>query len=332
MGSSVLDVADGEYYKYQYFNALWVIMMLFGSVAALYYIISAVDLLMDLFVREPVSLRKYGANKGYWAVVAGCTDKVGKEIALQLADKGFNLLLLSQEMPKLEHVRKEIEAKAMKAEVHAVDFNCCTKTQWQHIHRIVENKDISVLGNLSHTLTIISVVNNIDTCHSAPVFFDKEDIELCNGMVQANVSAMMNLIRIVVPQMQQRKNGLIINVGSFAAMRSLPFFSVYAGTKSFVKTFSQSLAYELEADGIMVLHVFSFGAIASLIAANKYFPNIASPQQYVHCMFDRLGLRCGAPDSHTSIPYYPHSLLNFISSCLWDPFHAKNVLSGKGYI
>ncbi|KAJ2054552.1 hypothetical protein GGI08_004533, partial [Coemansia sp. S2] len=90
--------------------------------------------------------------------------------------------------------------------------------------------------------------NNVGLCHENPTFFDEEEQDKCNDMVEVNVNTMMDLTRIVVPQMQQRKNGLIINLGSFAAMRSMPFLSVYAGTKGFVKTYSQSLAYELEPD------------------------------------------------------------------------------------
>ncbi|KAJ2000325.1 hypothetical protein H4R26_004667, partial [Coemansia thaxteri] len=53
--------------------------------------------------------------------------------------------------------------------------------------------------------------------------------------------------------------------------------------------------------------------------------SVPSPEQYAHCVFDRLGLKCGASDSHTTIPYFPHSLLNYVFSCLWDPVHAKPV-------
>ncbi|KAJ2345184.1 hypothetical protein GGH91_002618, partial [Coemansia sp. RSA 2671] len=63
----MLDFFDNEYYKYQSFNVMWVIMMLYGSVASFYYIINAIDVLMDLFVREAISFESYGAGKGYWA-------------------------------------------------------------------------------------------------------------------------------------------------------------------------------------------------------------------------------------------------------------------------
>ncbi|KAJ2321065.1 hypothetical protein IWW52_000981 [Coemansia sp. RSA 2704] len=258
MGMAVSDLMDNEFYKYKSFkyvayDALWVIMMLYGSVAALYYVISAADLLMDLFVRDPVSFEKYGANEGHWAVVAGCTDEVGKEMALQLADKGFNLMLLAPD-----------------------------STQLQSLEKIV--------------------VNNTSVCHAAPTFFDEEDQSLCDKIVEANVTSTMNITRIVVPQMQARSNGLIINMGSFTAMRSMPFLSVYAGSKGFVKTFSQSLAYELEPQGIMVSYVFGLADVARMFGRSDYSATNPAPALYVQSVFDRLGLKCGAPESHTTIP------------------------------
>ncbi|KAJ2857358.1 hypothetical protein J3B02_001057 [Coemansia erecta] len=251
-------------------------MMLYGSVASLYYVINAMDMLLDLFVRDPVPLERFGAGKGFWAVVTGCTDGIGKEMALQLADKGFNIIMLSRTSSKLEKMQQ-------------------------------------------------SIVNNVGLCHKNPIFFDEESESLCNDMVEVNINTMMSITRIVVPQMQKRKNGLIINMGSFAALRSLPFLSVYAGTKGFVKTYTQSLAYELEPDNIMVSHIFSFWVTSKMSGYREPTLSVPSPEQYVRCVFDRLGLRCGAFDSHTTIPYYPHSLLSYIVSCLWDPMHAKGI-------
>ncbi|KAJ2089209.1 hypothetical protein GGI09_006299 [Coemansia sp. S100] len=197
--------------------------------------------------------------------------------------------------------------KGVEARSYAVDFTKCTELQWSEIKSLVQQEEVSVL------------VNNVGLCHENPTFFDEEEQDKCNDMVEVNVNTMMDLTRIVVPQMQQRKNGLIINLGSFAAMRSMPFLSVYAGTKGFVKTYSQSLAYELEPDGITVSHLLSFWVTSKMSGYREPTLSIPSPEQYVQRVFNRLGLKCGASDSHTTLPYYPHSILNFVVSCLWDP-------------
>ncbi|KAJ2291001.1 hypothetical protein IW141_002928, partial [Coemansia sp. RSA 355] len=55
MAMATLEFVNNEDLIYQSFNVIWVFMMLFGSVASLYYVISAADMLMDLFVRDPIS-------------------------------------------------------------------------------------------------------------------------------------------------------------------------------------------------------------------------------------------------------------------------------------
>ncbi|KAI9504178.1 hypothetical protein BX070DRAFT_177580, partial [Coemansia spiralis] len=215
-------------------------------------------------------------------VVTGCTDGIGKEMALQLADKGFNIILLSRTPEKLEQVKQGIESKGAKAIAYAVDFASCSSQRWDEIATIINSNEVSVL------------VNNVGVCHKNQIFFDKEKHAACDDIVKVNVNSMMDITRIVVPQMQTRKNGLIINLGSFAAMRAMGFLSVYAASKSFIKTFSQSLAYELEPDGIMVTHIYCSWVASKMSGYRKPTLSIPSAETFVKALFDHLGLRCGA--------------------------------------
>ncbi|ORX73790.1 hypothetical protein DL89DRAFT_263804 [Linderina pennispora] len=228
METSAVEAISDAYIKYQSFNSLWIIMMLYGSVAG--------------------NFDKFGAGKGFWAVVTGSLGS--------------------------------LEKRGVMARSYAVDFSRCTEKQWADIGELV---------------------NSEQSEHS-----------------KINISTMMNMTRLIVPQLRERKTGLILNMGSFAALRSLPFLSVYAGTKGFVKTM-------LEPDGITVSHVFSFWVTSKMSGFRNPTLSVPTPETYVQCTFDRLGLRCGATDSFTTIPYWPHSILNFIVSCLWDPRHAPPV-------
>ncbi|KAJ2241265.1 hypothetical protein GGH97_004350, partial [Coemansia sp. RSA 475] len=118
--------------------------------------------------------------------------------------------------------------------------------------------------------------NNINVCHQAPTFFDEEEKLDCDNIVNANVTSLMSMIRTVVPQMQERQNGLIINMDSFTSMRSMPFMSVYAGTKGFVKSFTLSLAPELESDGIMVFCVLGLSDISKMFGIKTHSLTVPS--------------------------------------------------------
>jgi 17beta-estradiol 17-dehydrogenase / very-long-chain 3-oxoacyl-CoA reductase len=54
-----------------------------------------------------VTVERYGP-KGSWAVVTGCTDRIGKAFALELASRGFNLVLISRNIDKLNAISKEV--------------------------------------------------------------------------------------------------------------------------------------------------------------------------------------------------------------------------------
>ena len=51
---------------------------------------------------------QYGSKEKAWAVVTGASDGIGAEISKQLAEKGFNIVLVSRSEDKLKQVASEI--------------------------------------------------------------------------------------------------------------------------------------------------------------------------------------------------------------------------------
>ena len=60
-----------------------------------------------------LTLERYG-GKGSWGVVTGATDGIGKAAAIYLAREGFNVVLISRTMSKLEQVANELKEEAKK--------------------------------------------------------------------------------------------------------------------------------------------------------------------------------------------------------------------------
>lgn len=84
-----------------------------GSITTLFFLSRLIHVILDLAVLPGKSLSSYGANPktpgaGSWAVVTGATDGIGREYALQLANKGFNIFLASRSPEKLGKVAGEI--------------------------------------------------------------------------------------------------------------------------------------------------------------------------------------------------------------------------------
>ena len=64
------------------------------------------NLAYQTFFGTPVSVERYGRDT--WAIVTGSTDGIGKAQALNLARRGFNIVLISRSIDKLNSVAKEI--------------------------------------------------------------------------------------------------------------------------------------------------------------------------------------------------------------------------------
>jgi len=79
--------------------------------------------------------------------------------------------------------------------------------------------------------------------------FDKHQIE---RQFSTNLFGLMAVTREVLPHMRKNRNGMIINVASFAGRSIFPVYSVYHASKWAVEGFSESLQYEVESYGIQI--------------------------------------------------------------------------------
>ena len=80
--------------------------------------------------------RKWGAGAGSWAVVTGCTDGIGREYALQLARKGYQILLVARNADKLAAVADEIAATGSKSAQLVLDFSAAQKTDYERYAQV----------------------------------------------------------------------------------------------------------------------------------------------------------------------------------------------------
>ena len=69
-------------------------------------------------------------------------------------------------------------------------------------------------------------------------------------MIRVNCEALVALTCSFLPGMVDRSRGAVLNVASMAAFQPIPSQAVYAATKSFVLSFSESVATELKGTGV----------------------------------------------------------------------------------
>lgn len=75
------------------------------------------------------------------------------------------------------------------------------------------------------------LVNNVGMNIPFTEFHAVKDESSLSDIVNCNVVSMLRMCHIVLPQMVQRKRGVVVNIGSVAGIMPTPFRSTYGATK-----------------------------------------------------------------------------------------------------
>src|SRR5437762_11529331 len=138
--------------------------------------------------------------KGSWALITGASDGIGKEFALQIAAKGYNLFLVSRTASKLDALSSEIKSAHpnLKIDQVAMDFAENRDSDYESIQRKIKDLDIGVL------------VNNVGLSHSIPQSFADTAERDMKDIITVNDIGTLRITKLVVPGMITRKRGLIL--------------------------------------------------------------------------------------------------------------------------
>ncbi len=209
------------------------------------------------------------------ALITGASMGIGAEFASQLAQKGYDLILVARSEDKLQAIATQLAAQHhIKTQTITADLTA--PEACRAIFRQIQDKPVDLL------------VNNAGFGDYGA--FVESDGAKQTTMVQLNVQALVDLTHLFLPAMQARKAGNIINVASIAAFQSMPYLSVYAATKAFVLSFSTALWAEVKDQGIYVQCLCpgatesNFGVVSGLdqaFSASKNTPSIATAASVV---------------------------------------------------
>lgn len=201
----------------------WILVLSsLGFLSLLKQTISLVKWLFITLLRPPKTLNKYGS----WALITGSTDGIGKAFAFQLAQNGLNLILVSRNSRKLNSVSSEIQAKYPRTKVKVVllDFSSAdVKAGGVLIEEVVRGLDVGIL------------VNNVGVSYPSARFFGEVEEEVWMKVIRVNLEGTSRVTRAVLGGMVERKRGVIVSIGSGAAIvvPSHPLYAIYAATKAY---------------------------------------------------------------------------------------------------
>lgn len=180
----------------------------------------------------------------------------------------------------------------------------------------VKGKEIGVL------------VNNVGIAHSRNFFLSIPDREkMIQDIIRCNITSMPMMCSIVLPQMVERKRGVVINISSLSGVIPASNKILYSASKAFVNKFSQDLLAEYELQGIIVQTVLP-GYVATQMVRSRTCFLIPSPKQFASAALSTVGF-----SGHTT-GYLPHAglmfsaqLLNYIAPSLSRSIIFKTMLN-----
>jgi len=245
-------------------------------------------------VRPAASLARFGARDGAWAVVTGASDGIGKVFALELAKRGFNILLISRTKSKLEEVAAEVKKLKVKAEILSVDFQSKDESFYDDIKATIKAKCDHV-GIL---------VNNVGMSFPYPENFLDVPKALSDAIINVNIKSVNEMTRIVLPGMVEKQSGAIINVSSISGAVPAPMLSTYSASKSYVNFFSQCVATEYARSGIAVQAITPSLVVSNMSKIRKasLLQGVCNPDVIVKGSLHNLGY-----EIHWS-PFWFHAL------------------------
>jgi len=159
--------------------------------------------------------------RGRRAFVTGGSKGIGAAIVRRLSAQGAEVVLSAQDMPLAEQLAAQTGAWVVRLDL-------------TDLHAAHE----AVTGHGPFDI----LVNNAGQDQHA--FFTKTSIEDWRYLLAVNLEAVLATTHAVLPGMQERKYGRIINIGSEAGRQGSKGGAVYAAAKGGVIAFTKSIARE----------------------------------------------------------------------------------------
>ncbi|EST09103.1 Short-chain dehydrogenase/reductase SDR [Kalmanozyma brasiliensis GHG001] len=181
-----------------------------------------------------------------WALITGASEGLGKEFAVQMAQrKTHNLILAARSVDKLNSVAKSVS-----------DLVECK----------VIKSDLSVAGAAekldqdTRDLDVALLINNAGVAFGGP--FEDMEYKDVQSLVAINVVALTELFHLFLQRIRKQHTKLkeaqktssyalsgIVNIGSMSSFMPIPSMALYAASKAFVLSLTESAYAEQRNEG-----------------------------------------------------------------------------------
>lgn len=173
------------------------------------------------------------------AIITGATRGIGKQIALTLANEGYNIILnYRTENDELKQLKNEIESKNVKCLTVQGDV-----TNFEDCKQMIESA-IKEFGKIDVLVNNAGITKDILLAR-----MKEEDFK---QVIDVNLVGTFNMTKNAISYMMKARNGRIINISSVVGIAGNAGQTNYSASKAGIIGFTKSLAKEVASRNILV--------------------------------------------------------------------------------
>ncbi len=227
------------------------------------------------------------------ALVTGASKGIGRCYALQLADLGYNVLLVASGEEELARVSDEVRTANPQVWVRHLVKDLATPTAAEELFAWTEQEGVKVdvLINNAGMFSFCDILNT--------------PIERIQRIIYLHdITATINC-RLYAADMIKRGGGRILNMSSYSIWMPYPGLSLYSASKAYLKSFSIAFSKEVEAQGVTVTAICPAGIATDLYGLSPKLQRfglktgiLMSPRSCARRSLNGMfrGQRCKVPD------------------------------------
>lgn len=179
-------------------------------------------------------------------LITGGSRGIGRALALHLAAMGHRVAITGRDPVALAATRSELPADSLVLTGDATDETACAEA----VMRV-----INTWGRVD------VLINNAGILGDSANFTRTSSTDWWR-VLEINLKGPMLFMEQALPLMQQQQSGIIINIGSYAAIKPMPSNSAYAASKAALARLTDSVAEEVKDTGVQLFCV-SPGLVAT---------------------------------------------------------------------
>lgn len=170
------------------------------------------------------------------ALVTGASSGIGRALAQQFAEHGFDLLIAAED-DAIHSAASELEASGVTVTAEQVDLWTADGVTVLYDSAVARGPVAAAALNAG-----IGVGGR----------FDETDLDRDLRLVDLNCRSTVHLAKLLTREMVARKEGRLLFTASVAAKGPGPYHATYAASKAFVHSFAEAIRVELADTGVTV--------------------------------------------------------------------------------